>query len=94
MAGTHIYDWIVFPDKTPDETYAREWFYKFTVPAVQKDYEWLTTNKLFCTYDNKRYRVVGASRMGDVWLSTHFYREHGYERRIEVDGCSAWSKDA
>ena len=37
-------------------------------------------------------RVLGASRMGDVWLTKHFERVNGYDIRPDVDECSEWGK--
>jgi hypothetical protein len=47
-------------------------------------------HELFCEYEGKRYRVTGASRLGDVWLSADFAREYGYELRVDVEKCSVW----
>src|SRR5690606_35641309 len=46
--------------------------------------------KLFCTFEGRRWRVVGASRMGDVWLTEDFDSEQ-YTRRVNLDDCSEWS---
>ncbi len=54
---------------------------------------------LFCTYQDTvgggatrgRYRVTGASRLGDIWLSKDFKREVGYELRVNVAYCIEWS---
>ncbi|QVD49285.1 hypothetical protein LUCX_215 [Xanthomonas phage vB_XciM_LucasX] len=37
--------------------------------------------KLFVDYDGKTWRVVGASRLGDVWLTQDFESTH-YQRRV------------
>lgn len=29
-----------------------------------------------------RYRVIGCSRLGDVWLSANHHREFGYDHRV------------
>lgn len=41
--------------------------------------------KLFATYQGERYRVVMASRMGDVGLSKKFDKDHGYDLRVAVE---------
>lgn len=45
---------------------------------------------VFCSYKGARYQVIGASRMGDVWLaspkrSTESIRNIQYELRVCVD---------
>ena len=51
----------------------------------------MAEHRLFCAYEGKRYRVTGASRLGDVWLSADFKRDTGYDKRVDVDSCSNWS---
>lgn len=41
--------------------------------------------KLFVEYEGCIYRVTGASRLGDVYLSRDFEREHGYDLRVLPD---------
>jgi len=69
---------------------AKAWFNQFCKPAMDKDQKWLTENKLFCMYKGKKYRCIGASRLGDVWLTEHFEREFGYDLRVDVADCSYW----
>ena len=55
---------------------------------------WMKQFKLYCTYEGKRYRVTGASRMGDIWLHSDLSTPEPklfYEKRVDLDGCSAWS---
>ncbi len=47
--------------------------------------------RLFCTYNGERYRVVMASRMGDIGLSKHFEQDTGYSIRVAVTDCREWS---
>lgn len=85
----HIDDWI---DDKKNDAYARDWFEKFRRPAMDKLKE-PDDRLLFCTYDGKRFRVMGCSRLGDVWLNeTTHTGEYGYKLRVDVDGCSEWSK--
>lgn len=86
---THIYDWIELHAQNDGEVIAKAWFDKFTVPATEKDREWIAAHKLFCTYEGIRWRVTGASRLGDVWLTLDFERNCGYEKRVDVTGCSS-----
>ncbi len=93
MAMTHIDDWLDDPTTAPTETMAlvKKWLEHFRRPAADRDYAWLRARKLFCTYtDGKRYRCIGCSRMGDVWLTEHFERENGYDLRIDIADCSGW----
>jgi hypothetical protein len=57
----------------------------------ENEQEWLSARELYCDYEGARYRCIGASRLGDVWLTSDFSNENGYEKRIWVDGCSNWS---
>lgn len=86
---THIDDWLDDPATGP--AYAKEWLEHFRRPEMDKNYEWLNERKLFCTYkDGRRYRCIGCSRMGDVWLTEHFERENGYDLRIDIADCTDW----
>lgn len=86
---THVDDWIDDPTTGPENVKA--WLRHFRRPAIDKDYDWLKTQKLFCTYkDDKRYRCIGCSRMGDIWLTMDFNRENGYDLRVDIDDCYNW----
>ncbi len=85
---THIDDWI---DDSTGSSEVKEWFEYFRRPAIEKDFIWLRKRQLFCTYKNgQRYRCIGCSRLGDIWLTSHFDRENGYDMRVNVDDCSDW----
>jgi hypothetical protein len=45
---------------------------------------------LFCTREGTRYRVTGASRLGDVWLAKDYARDAGYDLRVDIGTCSGW----
>ena len=80
--------------KTPGDQYAA-WFFFLKRLAACYEIMWdqyIKQYKLFCTYNGERYRVTGASRMGDVWLSADFNREVGYELRVYLDECTNWSE--
>jgi hypothetical protein len=85
-----------FIDDLDTDNYASFVLNWFRAPAMQhaRYGEWMRQFKLFCTYGGKRYRVTGASRLGDVWLSSDFERETGYESRVDVAACSDWSNHA
>lgn len=96
---THVDDWVDRFDmggthkQSLGQKYARFCLFLYRLAAVfQMDWsEWIKKHKLFCTYEGKRFRMTGASRMGDVWLTKDFNREVGYEHRVNVDDCSDWS---
>jgi hypothetical protein len=90
----HVDDWLDTPSKPSDtkEAYAKFFLEYKRRPAWQiMAFEpWMKQFKLFCLYEGTRYRVTGASRMGDVWLTLNFFQEHGYELRVNVAKCSNW----
>jgi hypothetical protein len=86
----HIDEWLDEPANDENERLAKEWLNHFRRPAVDKDYDWLSARVLSCEYHGERYRCIGASRLGDVWLTKDFSRENGYDLRIDVAECSAW----
>ena len=88
----HVDEWLDAPAKDDAEKMAKEFLEHCRRPAIDKDYRWIESNPQFCTYRGKRYRCLGASRLGDVWLTEHFERVNGYDLRIDVAECSEWSK--
>jgi len=88
---THIDDFI---DDYKQDAYARWMFMHFRLPAHMKMAfdKFIENRKLFCIWKEKCYRVTGASRLGDVWLTSNFKKDHGYEYRVCVDECSEWSE--
>jgi hypothetical protein len=89
----HIDDFIINPNT---DDYAAWMFNYFRMPAISKIRfeKFMKDSKLFCTYAGKRYRVTGASRMGDVWLATDFKRDTGYDLRVDVEECTNWAPQA
>ncbi len=87
----HVDDFINY--HFGNDNYARWILHYFRLPAVlQIDfYEFMKDHKLFCTYEGKRFRCTGASRFGDVWLTSDFEQEDGYQHRVAVEQCSEWS---
>lgn len=85
----HVDDFI---DTHGGDPYARWMFLHFRLPAVlQIDFRpFIKDHKLFCTYQGKRYRVTGASRLGDVWLAADFKQDTGYDHRVDLEECSNW----
>lgn len=91
--ATHVDDFI--DNNIGNETYARFMLNFFRMPAIlNMDFgKFLQEKKLFATFEGQRYRVTGASRMGDVWLRKDFERSDGYDERLRVmvDELSDWS---
>jgi hypothetical protein len=48
---------------------------------------------LFASYQGKRVRVVMASRLGDVGITSNLHAEHGYEKRVAVADLSGFSAE-
>lgn len=94
----HIDDFIVhgtIREKCDDELYARWFLLHKRLSACEHFafHEYIDDiGKLFCKYEGDVYRVTGASRMGDVWLTSYFERKTGYEKRIEVEDIECWGK--
>lgn len=89
----HVDDWLDQPTANEAEALAKEFLEHCRRPAYKQDFGWIRSNPLFCTYRGKRYRCTGASRLGDVWLTSDFKRDSGYDLRIEIEGCSDWSRE-
>ena len=87
----HIDDFI---DNLKSDPYACWVFFYFRLPALtmQRFWPFMKDHKLFCTYEGKRYRVTGASRLGDVWLANDFAKDIGYDLRVDVALCSEWGR--
>lgn len=89
---THVDDWV--EDYTEDSglKYAKWFLFLKRLPAtLQVNFdEFIRGYKLFATWKGKRYRVTGASRLGDVWLAKDFERDHGYDHRVDIDELTAW----
>lgn len=100
-----VQDFIYYGDlvlehfKAPEEelgdyNYARYVLSTFNVPAsLSVDIvDYVHKNKLFAVYEGKKYRVVGLSRLGDVWLTDDFDSTQ-YTERVCVTDLSHFSKD-
>ncbi len=77
--------------KAPD---CLRWFLLVNrLPAIE---QWLAERmagapKLFADYKGRRVRVVMASRLGDVGITTKLSRDHGYDNRVMVESLSKFS---
>ena len=90
---THVDQFIDKLTTDPQEIYAAWVLCYFRLPAILKDKfrEFMKDKRLFCTFEGKRWRVVGASRLGDVWLKGDGPENAFYDRRVCVDHCSEWA---
>lgn len=94
----HVDDWLDATDYhccSEEEKYAKFVIEFLRLPAFKiMNYEkFMENNKLFCTYNNKRWKVTGASRMGTISLHSDFNKRiySGYEEAVFVNQCSEWS---
>jgi hypothetical protein len=89
----HIDDWLDsgVSDSLP---IIKEFFIRYRKPEYNKfkdgDNIWLQNNPIFCTYQNKRYRCTGCSRLGDIWLTSNYNQSVGYSLRVDFSDCSNW----
>jgi hypothetical protein len=92
---THVDDFIDGFKDSHGERYARFFFMLHRLPAYMQGHfrEWTEQFKLYCTYKDERYRITGASRLGDVWLAKDLNQESGYDLRVDLAECSDWSKE-
>lgn len=83
----HVDDFI---EDVSQDSYARFMFNHFRLAAaLQFDFnEFVTDCRLFGTYKGERFRITGASRLGDVWLARDFERNTGYDLRVAVNEVS------
>lgn len=89
----HVDDYI---DGLDGDPYAQFVLNLFRLPAMQT-MRWakqIERSPLFCTWQGKRFRVIGASRLGDVWLTSHFSATSGYQHRVDVEHCTEWGAAA
>lgn len=73
--------------------YAQFFIMLHRLPAMMKMSmsQQINQYKLFCTYEGSRYRVTGASRLGDIWLTADFDQDTGYQHRVLLSECSEFS---
>ena len=92
----HVDDWVDTPHVGDrGKSYAKFVLLLHRLPAWMKNEfsPWTQQFKLFCTYRGERYRCIGASRLGDVWLTRDFEKEFGYDLRVNVMECLDWSPE-
>ena len=89
----HIYDWLEEASNSKEEKKVRE-FLNFKTLPVRDQYhnkDKLPKFDCFCTYKDEKLKIMGASRMGDVWLSKNFDLTVGYDYRVDIDDCEDFS---
>ena len=102
----HIYDWLSDKYEVLDSLPIEErmvWEYlDFRTLAAAEQYDpekrkKILGLKVFCEYEGEKYRMTGASRMGDVWLK-HITPEvmaeidpSGYNLRVDMAMCTNFS---
>lgn len=89
----HIYDWLETKKEDESEEKLRELLDFQTRPAFwqYENKEKKPEHKCFCEYNGKKYRIIGASRLGDIWLTKHFDKDKGYDKRVMINECSNFS---
>ncbi len=92
----HIDEWLDAPSADDAERYAKKCLEVARMSAADR---WELPKDeqnflLFCTYRDARYRCTGASRLGDVWLTADYKQDTGYQKRVDVAECFAWSSNA
>lgn len=86
---THIYDWL----DNPDNRNHPAWRYldEFTKCDLEEKAQlWLESTVVLCSYQGTRYRLTGASRLGDVWIHSNFNVHDGYVKRVDITELSDW----
>lgn len=86
-----------FIDNPTTDAYASLFLDLHRLPAIDQFTEsmpaLMSRYKLFCKWsgDGKTYRVTGCSSMGDVWFTSDYEQDTGYQKRVNVVECSDWS---
>jgi hypothetical protein len=95
----HIYLWLDNNEKTEDPVMKQVWkFLDFRTKSAMYQYNNKDEIKgllVFCKYKDKPFMMTGASRLGDVWLSSKTELDHGnypnYDHRVLMNECSEFS---
>lgn len=88
----HVDDWVRMPAKNPTEWAVKAWLAIYRLRLdVRSYFDGITRMaRITTTYEGKRWRLMGASRMGDVWLAEDPLQVNGYDRRVDVAKCTDW----
>ena len=84
----HVDDWL--DDPANRDHIARSFLEHARLPALEKDYDWIKRHELTVSWQGKRYRCVGASRLGDVWLKADGPPNAFYDHRVDIAELSDW----
>jgi hypothetical protein len=93
----HVDDFVCSYTRNEGEIYAAWLLMYFRMPAVLKmKFSHLMSDfKLYCTWQNQRWEVTGASRLGDVCLklisAIAAPATSSYDKRAAVGECSDWA---
>lgn len=79
---THVDDWL--DDPANKDHVAHEFLEHSRRPAMDKDHAWLHRNRPYVTWRGRVYVLVGASRLGDVWLKGDGPSEAFYDERVDI----------
>jgi hypothetical protein len=83
-------------EREPNETYARWVLMLLRLPAIMRSAfaEYIEEYKLFCMYNGEYYRVIAASRFGQILLTKDFEKDTGSAGSdvfTYVNECSGWA---
>lgn len=93
MNKLHIYDWLDEEKTDLAELKVQEFLDFRTRDAVyqMENRDKINGLTVFCEYKGTKYKITGASRLGDIWLDKNFKRESGYDLRVMIEDCSEFS---
>jgi hypothetical protein len=91
MAITHVDDYLAAPGSDP---IAKEFLEHIRRPVMRRDPAWVAANTPWVRWQGKRYRCVGASRLGDVWLKGDGPANAYYDHRVDIAELSGWERPA
>lgn len=57
--------------------------YNGSANLMMETEQYIRQHKLYCTYNGKRHKYVGHSRLGDVWLTKNFQSDN-YQYRVSI----------
>jgi hypothetical protein len=87
--------WNDFDDSN-NRDYAKFILMHFRLPGIKRALfrKFLNDAKLFCDYKGVRNKIIGASRFGDVWITSKLDTDGPYENRVNINDCSNFGKEA
>jgi hypothetical protein len=94
----HIFEWLELEPHNENERKVKRFLDFRTRSAMfqYKNEDKIKGLKCYCYYNNEKYRIVGASRLGDVWLCSTDSAEYDidfptYTNRVDIEDCSNFS---